>query len=116
MLVEQDPRSFSGKWARGIKNKFILEMQKHETLLPDFPVRNILTQDIRKTTTAQNNLDFMSLWSRQSPRLAQSQTVEILIKNIIAEAKNYVLWKRSKFNIHKNLAKKARFSLYTLLS
>jgi nitronate monooxygenase len=29
----------------------------------------------------------MSLWSRQSPRLAQSQTVEILIKNIIAEAK-----------------------------
>ncbi|MCM2534786.1 nitronate monooxygenase [Neobacillus pocheonensis] len=80
-------RSFSGKWARGIKNKFILEMQNHETLLPDFPVQNTLTQDIRKTSSAQNNQDFMSLWSGQSPRLAKSQTVESLIKNIIAEAK-----------------------------
>ncbi|MDQ0197915.1 NAD(P)H-dependent flavin oxidoreductase [Neobacillus ginsengisoli] len=80
-------RSFSGKWARGIKNKFILEMQKHETLLPDFPAQNRLTQDIRKTSSEQNNQDFMSLWSGQSPRLAKSQTVKSLIKNIIAEAK-----------------------------
>ena len=81
-------RAFSGKWARGIKNKFILEMQKHETSLPDFPVQNTLTQDIRKASTSQNNQDFMSLWSGQSPRLAKNQTVETLIKNIIAEAKN----------------------------
>ncbi|MGF6949940.1 nitronate monooxygenase [Neobacillus sp. B4I6] len=80
-------RSFSGKWARGIKNKFILEMQKHEPLLPDYPVQNTLTQDIRKTSAAQNNQDFISLWSGQSPRLAKSQTVESLIKNIITEAK-----------------------------
>lgn len=81
-------RSFSGKWARGLKNKFILEMQNHETLLPDFPIQNTLTQDIRKTSAVQNNQDFMSLWSGQSPRLAKNQTVEILIKNIIVEAKN----------------------------
>ncbi|MCM3725096.1 nitronate monooxygenase [Neobacillus cucumis] len=80
-------RSFSGKWARGIKNKFILEMQKHEPLFPDYPVQNTLTQDIRKTSAVQNNQDFMSLWSGQSPRLAKSQTVESLITNIIAEAK-----------------------------
>lgn len=80
-------RSFSGKWARGVKNTFILEMQEHETSLPDFPVQNTLTQDIRKTSTAQNNQDFMSLWSGQSPRLAKNQTVETLIKNMIAEAK-----------------------------
>lgn len=80
-------RSFSGKWARGIKNKFILEMQKHEALLPDFPAQNTLTQDIRKASSAQKNQDFMSLWSGQSPRLAKSQTVESLIKNIIVEAK-----------------------------
>lgn len=81
-------RSFSGKWARGLENKFILEMQKHEQLLPDFPIQNTLTQDIRKTSSAENNQDYMSLWSGQSPRLAQCQTVELLIKDIIAEAKN----------------------------
>lgn len=80
-------RSFSGKWARGIKNEFILEMQNHESLLPNFPVQNTLTQDIRKASAAQNNQDFMSLWSGQSPRLAKSQTVESLIKNMMAAAK-----------------------------
>ena len=79
-------RSFSGKWARGIKNEFILEMRKHEASLPDFPVQNILTQDIRKASATQGQQDFMSLWSGQSPRLAKNQTVETLIKNIIAEA------------------------------
>jgi len=84
-------RSFSGKWARGIKNKFILQMQRHERLLPDFPVQNTLTQDIRKTSAAQDNQDFMSHWSGQSPRLAKNQTVELLLKNIIKEAKNIKL-------------------------
>lgn len=78
----------SGKWARGIKNKFIEDMLEHELAVPDFPVQNLLTQAIRKTCSGQNNQDFMSLWVGQSPRLAKSQTVEILIKNILAEAEN----------------------------
>lgn len=80
-------RSFSGKWARGITNNFILGMQRHEWYLPDFPVQNTLTQDIRKASASQNNKEFMSLWSGQSPRLAKRQTVASLIKNIIAEVK-----------------------------
>ncbi|MCR2821728.1 NAD(P)H-dependent flavin oxidoreductase [Lederbergia panacisoli] len=79
-------RAFSGKWARGIKNTFIEVMEKHETNFPDFPVQNSLTQDIRKAASIQNNSDFMSLWSGQSPRLAKTQTVEGLMKNIIEEA------------------------------
>ena len=84
-------RSFSGKWARGIKNKFILELQKNEEFLPDFPIQNALTQEIRKFSAAHNNHEFMSLWSGQSPRLAKSQTVESLIKSIIAEAQKLYL-------------------------
>jgi nitronate monooxygenase len=80
-------RTFSGKWARGIHNTFILKMQSSEPLLPDFPIQNTLTQDIRKTSAAQNNHAYMSLWSGQSPRLAKIQTVEALIKNIISDAK-----------------------------
>ncbi|MBS4205046.1 NAD(P)H-dependent flavin oxidoreductase [Lederbergia citrea] len=83
-------RSFSGKWARGIKNKFISEMQEHEQSFPDFPIQNVLTQPIRNASTAQNNQDFMSLWSGQSPRLAKNQTVEALMKHIIAEAKKTI--------------------------
>ncbi|MEH7075864.1 NAD(P)H-dependent flavin oxidoreductase [Neobacillus drentensis] len=83
-------RSFSGKWARGIQNQFISEMRNHETLIPDFPVQNTLTQDIRKTSAAQNNKEFMSLWSGQSPRLAKDVSVELLMKKIMAEAKSII--------------------------
>jgi nitronate monooxygenase len=79
-------RAFSGKWARGIKNKFILDMQKQEMSFPDFPVQNSLTQSIRKASTQQNNRNYMSLWSGQSPRLAKNQTVKSLMTNIISEA------------------------------
>jgi nitronate monooxygenase len=61
-------------------------MQKNEGSLPEFPVQNTLTKDIRKASSAQKNKDFMSLWSGQSPRLAKTQTVNSLMKNIISEA------------------------------
>jgi nitronate monooxygenase len=81
-------RAFSGKWARGIKNKFITEMEKHEDLLPEFPVQNALTQQIRKASSSQQNTDYLSLWSGQSPRLAKTQSVRVLFNTIITEAKN----------------------------
>ncbi|WP_419887498.1 NAD(P)H-dependent flavin oxidoreductase [Neobacillus niacini] len=80
-------RAFSGKWARGIKNKFIEEMEQHEDLLPDFPVQNALTQPLRKASTSQHNTDYLSLWSGQSPRLAKHQSVKMLFHTILTEAK-----------------------------
>ncbi|WP_088071812.1 NAD(P)H-dependent flavin oxidoreductase [Gottfriedia luciferensis] len=80
-------RSFSGKWARGIENKFILDMDSYEESVPTFPVQNTLTQSIRKASSLQNNKDFMSLWSGQSPRLAKHQTVKNLMDEIIDGAK-----------------------------
>ncbi len=79
-------RSFSGKWARGIKNRFILDMQKSEESLPKFPVQNTLTKGIRKAATVQKNHEYMSLWSGQSPRLAKKQTVKSLIESIVEES------------------------------
>ena len=79
-------RSFSGKLARGITNKFIREMQGHEREWPDFPIQNTLTQDIRKTSGEKGEADYLSLWCGQSPRLAKSITAEDIIKKIISEA------------------------------
>lgn len=79
-------RAFSGKWARGIQNKFIIEMQEHEAEILMFPVQNTLTQSIRKASSSQNNKDFMSLWSGQSPTLAKNETVEALIQRIMKHA------------------------------
>ncbi len=79
-------RSFSGKWARGINNKFIQDMQNHEKEWPDFPVQNTLTQDIRKSSGESGESDYLSLWAGQSPRLAKRISAASLIKTIISEA------------------------------
>lgn len=83
-------RAFSGKWARGIENKFITEMRNNEADLPQFPVQNTITQSIRKAASLQNNKEFMSLWSGQSPRLSKKDSVENLINGIMDEAKKIV--------------------------
>ncbi|MDQ0208814.1 NAD(P)H-dependent flavin oxidoreductase [Alkalicoccobacillus murimartini] len=78
--------SFSGKKARGINNTFIRMMQKHENDLPVFPIQNALTKSIRTASSNQNNREFMSLWSGQSPMLANIQTAEELIERVMEEA------------------------------
>lgn len=78
-------RSFSGKWARGIENQFITEMKVHEEFLPNFPVQNVLTQDIRKASASLMTGEYMSLWSGQSPNLAKNGTARKLIETIMAE-------------------------------
>lgn len=80
-------RAFSGKWARGIKNKFIVDMEKHEETFPPFPLQNALTSAIRKVSAKHNNKDYMSLWAGQNAPLAREETVEKLIKRVMAEAR-----------------------------
>jgi len=75
--------AFSGKFARGVKNQFISEMKEMEPTIAPYPIQNTLTQDIRKAAAQQNNPEFMSLWSGQSPRLSRNETVKELIDRII---------------------------------
>lgn len=76
---------FSGKEARGIQNKFILEMTKYESHLPPYPIQNTLTSEIRKSAKKANQREYMSLWSGQSPRLSKDVTVRELFQKITLE-------------------------------
>jgi nitronate monooxygenase len=78
---------FSGKMARGIKNHFIEELEDSNLELPDFPIQNGLTQDIRKAAAKQNKINYMSLWAGQGTRLSRSISAAKLIENIMQEAK-----------------------------
>ncbi|QQZ09184.1 NAD(P)H-dependent flavin oxidoreductase [Heyndrickxia vini] len=75
--------SFSGKNARGINNRFIEEMSVYEGDIPSYPIQNSLTKDIRKAAGEQNNPNFMSLWSGQSPRLSKNITVSELVQGLV---------------------------------
>lgn len=77
--------AFSGKPARGIRNRFMIEMDTHKDLIPDYPIQNALTKDIRKEAAKQNRIEFMSLWSGQNPRLSKRQSARELIVTIVSE-------------------------------
>ena len=79
-------RVYSGKWARGIKNKFYFDLHKHEQNLPDFPIQNTLTSPIRKAAAMKNNPEYMSLWAGQNARVAKSISANELMKWIISDA------------------------------
>jgi nitronate monooxygenase len=79
-------RAFSGRAARGIKNRFLLEVGAHEDEIPPFPVQNALTKDVRTAAQRQDRPEFMSLWAGQGVRLARATTVAELVESVAGGA------------------------------
>jgi nitronate monooxygenase len=78
-------RAFSGRWARGLENRFIVEMaSKEEAILP-FPAQNAFTQDIRKKAAELEVPDFLSLWAGQGVGLIRSMRAEALVNGLFKE-------------------------------
>lgn len=90
-------RTFSGKPARGIKNKFIEEMEPYTDQIPGYPVQNALTKDIRSAAAQQNCPGYMSMWAGQAVRLSQTKSAGEIIEDIMNKAMALSLtdlWKR----------------------
>jgi nitronate monooxygenase len=79
-------RAFSGRAARGIKNRFLLEIGTSEEEIAPFPVQNALTKDVRAAAQRQGRPEFMSLWAGQGVRLARSITAAELTRTVVADA------------------------------
>ncbi len=68
-------KSFSGRPARGIQNRFIREFESSAKPVA-FPTQNTLTSDIRKAAAKQNDPEYMSLWAGQGTRLFRTRKEE----------------------------------------
>lgn len=78
-------KSFSGRYARGIQNKFIENMEASDYILP-YPYQNKLTNELRKVAKALENTDFVSIWAGQSIHPYSDLSTEDILKNLIGEA------------------------------
>lgn len=83
--------AFSGKPARGIRNQFIDSLKPYEKSLPDYPVQNALTKDIRSEAAKNHRPEWMSMWSGQSTRLSKKGSASQLIHSIVAEIEDFDL-------------------------
>lgn len=77
-------RSFTGRYARGIKNVFSEAIEKVGLTLP-YPYQNKLTAELRKSAKASNNPDFVSIWTGQSINGYSDKSTEELLTNLIRD-------------------------------
>lgn len=78
-------RAFSGKPARGLRNRFIDTLGPFEHELPDYPVQNAWTKDIRATAGARDRPEFMSLWAGQAAGMARAEGAGALVARLAAD-------------------------------
>ena len=85
-------RAFSGRPARGIVNRFMLEVDRNDTadaILP-FPLQNQLTRPLRNAAAKQGLAEFLSLWAGQGVRLAQREAAALLVKELARETERAI--------------------------
>ncbi|KFF27166.1 NAD(P)H-dependent flavin oxidoreductase [Chryseobacterium vrystaatense] len=88
--VEKDiilTKSFSGRYARGIKNTFIETLENSDYILP-YPYQNKLTNELRRISKTLQNSDFVSIWAGQSIHDYSHLSTEEILKNLIAGAED----------------------------
>ena len=81
----QMTRAFSGRPARGVKNRYMAALAPHEDALPDFPLMNTVTGPLRKASAGADSPDMIALWSGQAVGLNRSGTVAALIERLVEE-------------------------------
>ncbi|RXM38226.1 nitronate monooxygenase [Chryseobacterium sp. CH21] len=75
-------KSFSGRYARGVKNQFIEMVENSEYILP-YPYQNKLTNALRKAAKSLQNPEFVELWIGQSIHQYSELSTEEILKKLI---------------------------------
>lgn len=70
-------RAFSGRYARGIENRFMREMAGRE--IPPYPIQNALTQELRAANAKAGRSDMLSLWAGQGVHaIREGRTADLI--------------------------------------
>jgi nitronate monooxygenase len=77
-------RAFSGRWARGAVNRFMQEIDAAGDI-PDYPIQNRLTQDLRAAANAQGKAEYVSLWAGQAAGLSTVEPAGEIVRRLQSE-------------------------------
>lgn len=83
-------RAFTGRYARGIKNRLMKILENYQSQLPGYAIQNAMTRDIRQAAAQQNNAEYMALWSGQAASLCQELPAEKLIIELVKDIEKII--------------------------
>lgn len=81
-------RAFSGRWARGIRNSFMEEMNNSSLNIPYYTYQNSLTTALRAYGKKNEINDIISMWAGQSASQSKRSSTEDLFRELIAQIQN----------------------------
>ena len=77
--------SFSGRAARGLRNRFVEAMQPFAAELPPYPILNALTAPLRRAAAAAGRGDLLSEWCGQAAALVRPMPAAELVRVLMDE-------------------------------
>lgn len=77
--------SFSGRAARGLRNRFVEAMEPFAGQLPPYPVLNALTAPLRRAAAAAGRGDLLSEWCGQGASRVRPMPAAALVRLLMAE-------------------------------
>jgi nitronate monooxygenase len=80
-------RAFSGRPARGIRNRYLDAMAAVEDELPDFPLMNTLSKPLRAASVSKGSAEMVSLWAGQALTLNRSLPAAVLVETLLSETR-----------------------------
>jgi nitronate monooxygenase len=78
-------RAFTGKWARGIRNNFMQQMQNSGLSIPYYTLQNSLTSALRDYGKSAGIAHIISLWAGQSASQSKRGSTEALFRLLIEQ-------------------------------
>lgn len=80
-------RSFTGRLARSVRNRWTEEMVFHPRELPPFPMQSwFMSQQLRPAAVEAGRTDLVSLWSGQVAPNLRHRTASALMDSLLNEA------------------------------
>lgn len=73
-------KAFTGKYARGLQNKFTEDMEG--AVVAPYPLQHYLTADIRKESAKQGRSEYLSLWMGENSYMAQTAPLAEIVKSL----------------------------------
>ncbi|MDA0978137.1 MAG: nitronate monooxygenase [Proteobacteria bacterium] len=80
--------AMSGRPARGLRNRYIEEMESLEEPLLPYPLQYALSASIRRAAIEQHNPAFPAMWAGQGVELLQIQSAKALMDQFIRESRD----------------------------
>ncbi|HEY9257115.1 nitronate monooxygenase family protein [Chitinophaga sp.] len=78
-------RAFSGRWARGVRNTLITEVEASGLPISGYPYQDALTQPIRKVARELDNPAFINMWAGQAAGKARAWSTADIFAELVRE-------------------------------